>query len=88
MVVNFNSDLVASVFQLFGHRYIGFAWVDITGRVIVHQNKRGRVIGQCPAYNLARVDRRVVNGAITQYFISQQSILLIQKQKPELLANQ
>ena len=63
VVVHGNAERFCDVDDRFGHLDVGLRRGRIAGRVIVHQDQRARRQFQRALDHLARIDRRVVDGA-------------------------
>ena len=69
-----------------GHVDIGFGRGRVAGRVIMREDDATGGKLQRPRDDLARIDRRMIDGPDLLYLIGDQRILLVEKQDAELLA--
>ena len=66
--------------------YSAGRWGEVTGRVVVHQDDGGGRQLQRPAHDLARIDRRVVDGAVVGDLVGDQLVLAVEVEDADLLA--
>ncbi len=76
------------VYQPPGDGMVGLAGFGHTGRMVVGENHRGRIMLHGPAHHLPGVHRRRINGALKQLLEGNQPVLVVQKQTGKHLIGQ
>ena len=71
-----------------GHVDIGLGRGGVARRMIVHHDDGRGMQGQGPPHHLARVQRRVIDGALLLDFVADQHVLAVQKQQAKLFGAQ
>ena len=71
--------------HLLGHLDVGGGGRRVAGGVVVDQNEGGGGQLQRPFHHLARIDRRVVDGAGLLHLVGDQHVLLVEEEHAELL---
>ena len=79
VVVQGNAERPGGIDDLFRHIDVGARRRRIAGRVIVNKNNRGRRQFERAFYNLADVDRRVVNSTTALNLVGNEIVFFIQK---------
>ncbi len=86
MVVHGEVQGAAGQGHLAGYLHVGLRRRRIAGGVVVHQDHRRGGELQRPAGHLARIDRRMIDGALVHHLVTDQLVLLVEEQHPELFA--
>jgi len=85
MVVQYHAERGGGLLDILGHGDVGLGWGRIARRMIVHQDQRRGAELERALDDLARIDRRMVDGSALLAFILDQYILAIEEQDVELL---
>ena len=77
------------LFQAAGQHFVGVWWLSDIGGVVVRQDDRRRVVGQCRFDDFARIDAGLRQGAGEQFVGLEQPVLGVQPKRYEdfMLAN-
>src|SRR5262249_47012013 len=86
MIVNRYAEWARHRDDCFPHLNVGLGWRRIARWMIVHQDDGAGRQFERALDHLARIDRRVIDGAGLLHFIGDELIALIEKQYSELLA--
>ncbi len=85
VVVHGNAERLGDIDDRLCHLNIGVRRRRIAGRMIVHQDQRGRRQFERAFDHFARIDRGVIDGAGLLHLIGDELIALVEEQQPELL---
>ena len=86
VVVHRNAERIGHADNLLRHLNVGARRRRIAGRVVVHQNNRGRRQFERPLDHFARINRRVIHGTGLLRLVGDELITLIEKDNTEFLA--
>jgi len=85
MIEHPHIDQVQRLLQAFGQHSVGLAGIGISRRMVMTEDQRCGVVGQCAFNHLSRIDTRTVDGPAKQHFKGQHLMPGIQKKTAEHL---
>ena len=84
VVVHRNAERLGDLDDILGHLDIGLRGRRIARRMVVHQDDGSCGKLQRALHHLARIDRRVVDGAGLLDLVGDEGVALVEEQEPEL----
>src|SRR5713226_10048455 len=85
LVVNRNADGMERLRHRAGHVDIGLGRRRVAGGVVVHHDDRRGAERERTLHHLARIDRRVIDGAAMLRLVGDERVLLVEEEQAELL---
>ena len=85
VVVHGNAERLGNVNDRLRHLDVGVARRRVAGRVIVHQDQRRGGQFERALDHLARIDRRMIDGAGLLHFVGDEPVALVEEEHAELL---
>ena len=84
VVVDDDAERLCDLCDLLRHLDVGGRRRGVAGGVVVDEDEGARRELERPLHDLARVDRRMVDGAGLLHLVGDEGVALVEEQEPEL----